>query len=72
VLYEAALPIADRLDLTLVDAEVEGDTSFPAFDREVWREVERLEHPADDENRFGFRVTVLERAEPTAPPSTST
>lgn len=61
VLYAAALPLADRLDLTLVDADVEGDTVFPDFDRAGWREIESLDQPADAENCFGFRVSVLER-----------
>ena len=61
VLYEAALPLADRLDLTCVDAEVEGDTRFPDFDDSAWREIEREEHPADADHAFGFTVRVLER-----------
>lgn len=61
VLYEAAMPIADRLDLTLVDAEVEGDTVFPPFDRSEWSEIESIEHPADGTHAYAFRVVVLER-----------
>lgn len=60
-LYAAALPIADRLDLTMVDAEVEGDTRFPAFDESAWREVESCAYAADTENAFGFTVRVLDR-----------
>ncbi len=61
VLYASALPVADGLDLTLVDAEVEGDTVFPAFDRAAWRVVESIDHPADAENEHGFRVEILRR-----------
>lgn len=61
VLYEAALPLADRLDLTMVDAEVDGDTRFPAFDESGWRETESIDHPADADHAMGFRVRVLER-----------
>jgi dihydrofolate reductase len=45
-IYQAALPIADRLYLTEVMAEVEGDTRFPAFDRQRWRERSREPLPA--------------------------
>ena len=38
-LYAAALPMADVLWLTDVEADVEADVFFPAFDRSVWREV---------------------------------
>ncbi|AJE48256.1 dihydrofolate reductase [Celeribacter indicus] len=41
-IYEAMLPLADRLLLTDVETEVEGaDTWFPAFDPSDWREVAR-------------------------------
>jgi len=39
--YAAALPVADRLALTFVDAEPEGDTRFPEIDWSQWREVGR-------------------------------
>lgn len=45
-LYAAALEMADRLFLTEIDADFEGDTSFPAFDRARWREVHRERHGA--------------------------
>ena len=41
--YAAALPLADRLELTWVDAEPAGDTRFPDVDWEEWREVRREE-----------------------------
>jgi dihydrofolate reductase len=60
-LFEAALPKAKRLYLTEVQARVEGDVTFPAFDESAWTEVRREDHPAgpDDDHAFVFRV--LER-----------
>ncbi len=40
-LYAAALPLADRLLLTHVDQEPEGDTMFPRVDWSAWREIRR-------------------------------
>ncbi len=40
-IYRATLPLATRLFLTEVHRDVEGDVSFPPFDRAEWREVER-------------------------------
>jgi dihydrofolate reductase len=37
--YADALPLADRLVLTHVDAEPEGDTRFPELDPREWREL---------------------------------
>lgn len=44
-IYSQALPLADELALTEVDAVIEGDTHFPAWLREAWREEAR-EQPA--------------------------
>ena len=40
-LYEAALPHADRLLLTFVDQDPEGDTTFPDVDWDAWTEIDR-------------------------------
>ena len=60
-LYELALPRADRLYLTRVDAEVDGDIRFPPFDEAEWREASRQEHAADERHEHPFALTVLER-----------
>ena len=59
--FALAMPKAKRLYLTEVDAEVEGDAVFPAFDEAGWNELRREDNqPADgDDYRFAFRV--LER-----------
>lgn len=46
-IYELALPFANRLELTEVQAEAEGDAYFPAFDRGRWAEAERISHEGD-------------------------
>ncbi len=55
-IYAQSLPIATRLAITEVHKRVDGDTHFPAIDRDVWREVARGEHApaADDEVSFAF------------------
>lgn len=42
--YAQALPYADRLEITHIDAEPEGDTHFPPIDPQRWREVAREDH----------------------------
>ena len=46
-LYTQALPRADQLILTEVDADFEGDTFFPTWDRTAFTEVSRESHQAD-------------------------
>jgi dihydrofolate reductase len=60
-LFAEALPIADRIHLTEVDAEVQGDTWFPPFDRSGWSELEVERHSRDERHEHPFRIVVLER-----------
>lgn len=53
--YRAALEVADRLELTEVDATPDGDTWFPAVDWSQWRETGREEHD-------GYAFATYERA----------
>ena len=61
-LFKAALPVADRLYLTTVDAEIAGDVYMPEFAREEWREVSSHEHAVDERHPYAYRHAVLERA----------
>lgn len=60
-IFDAALARADVIHLTEVDAVVEGDTWFPAFDRREWQEHEVLRHGADARHEHPFRIVRLER-----------
>jgi dihydrofolate reductase len=60
--YAAALPVADRVYLTRVDAEVNGDVRFPPLASGEWRETAREEHASDARHAHPFAITVLERA----------
>jgi dihydrofolate reductase len=61
-LYQQALPLAGRLYLTTVEAEIPGDTTMPEFGAGDWREVEATSHPADGRHRYPFRCVTYERA----------
>ncbi len=61
--FELAMPKAQRLYLTDVDAELEGDAWFPSFDEAGWRELRRESHPPGEGDAYGFVFRVLERAD---------
>ena len=61
-LYAESLALADRLYLTFVDAELEGDTLFPELELSRWREVERICHEADERHTHSFAIVTYERA----------
>jgi len=60
-LYKQALSIADRLYMTLIHAELEGDAWFPEFDAQQWVQRERVDHDADDKNQFPYSFVILNR-----------
>ncbi|MGH8469166.1 MAG: dihydrofolate reductase [Gammaproteobacteria bacterium] len=54
--YAAALPLAERMYLTEIHAEVDGDTYFPHYDRGDWIEQSRQDFPADETVAHSFIV----------------
>lgn len=60
-LYAAALPGADRIYLTEIDADVSGDTVFPEIDPAGWVETAMGELPADGRNAHALRFLRLDR-----------
>ncbi len=60
-LYRQMLPRADRLYMTLVHGSFEGDTRFPEFDWGEWRETERHDYCADENNLWSYSFYILDR-----------
>ncbi len=60
-IYRMALPLVDRIYLTWVHAEFEGDTFFPELDMQHWKEISRKYYPKDDRNEYSFSIIVLDR-----------
>lgn len=60
-LYRHALPFVDRMHLTMVHAEVEGDTYFPDFDVAEWQEVSKEHFDPDEANPYAYSICVFER-----------
>lgn len=60
-IYAHALGVADRLYLTEIDADFEGDAKFPEFDRAVWCETTRDDHPAGEDGALGYSFVTLDR-----------
>ena len=60
-LYAVALPLADELLFTEIDAVADGDTVFPAFDRSTFVETSREPHVSETGIPFSF-VTYVKRA----------
>jgi dihydrofolate reductase len=59
--FAAAMPMADRLEITHVHAAPEGDALFPPIDPTMWAEVCRVKHPAGLDDDAGFSVVTYSR-----------
>ncbi len=64
-IYEMALPLADRIYLTEVDAEPVGDAYFPAIDTRAWSESSVTRFAAGEGNDHAFTLRILDHV--TAP-----
>ena len=60
-IYRLTLPMAQRIYLTRVEADVAGDTLFPALDVTAWSEVQVGTQPADERNQYPATFVVLDR-----------
>ena len=58
--FRQFLPMAERIYLTQVDADVGGDTFFD-FGGTNWRVLENTAHPADERHAYPFNFITLER-----------
>ncbi|EUC68823.1 MAG: dihydrofolate reductase [Alcanivorax borkumensis] len=60
-IYALALAQTQRLYLTEVHAEVDGDTFFPEYDKGEWEEIAREDFPAEGPNPYDYSFVVYER-----------
>ncbi|MBY0432615.1 MAG: dihydrofolate reductase [Cyclobacteriaceae bacterium] len=60
-IYALSLPLATRLYLTEIDAELQGDTHFPQTDSRQWKEISRKHHDPDERHAYGFDFVVYEK-----------
>jgi dihydrofolate reductase len=60
-IYSQAIKIADVLDLTLVDAELEADVFFPEIDTEIWKETSREDFKADEKHEYNYSFVTFKR-----------
>lgn len=60
-LYEQLLPKASQLYLTMIDAEIEGDSYFPEWKATEWQEEERHEQGKDEKNSYNMIFITLKR-----------
>jgi dihydrofolate reductase len=63
-IYSQMMPYAQRMLLTMVDVEMDGDAFFPTYDPTLWRTISQEKHLQDSEHPYAFTIVTLERREP--------
>lgn len=60
-IYEQTIDVVDRLEVTLVKADLEADTFFPKIDPKIWKKTDEICHEKDDKNQYDFCFQTFER-----------
>lgn len=61
-IYRLAMPLTDRIYLTVIHKVFDADTFFPSIDKDEWKEVKREDFDADEKNPYPYSFITLERA----------
>jgi dihydrofolate reductase len=60
-IYRQAIPLTNRIYLTIIDQEFDGDTFFPELEAGDWQETQRENLEPDDKNKYSYSFITLER-----------
>ncbi len=60
-IYKLLMPYCNKMYITEIDKEFDGDVYFPEISSNEWRVIEREKGPEDDENDFNFEYVTYER-----------
>ncbi|WP_374464954.1 dihydrofolate reductase [Chryseobacterium sp.] len=60
-IYEQTMDVVDRLEVTLVKADLEADTFFPKIDPKIWKKTNETCHEKDEKNGYDFCFQTFER-----------
>lgn len=61
--YEQTMEIADRLEVTLVKANLEADTYFPKISEKIWKKTGEICHEKDEKNQYDFCFQTYEKVD---------
>ncbi|MDQ7002862.1 MAG: type 3 dihydrofolate reductase [Ghiorsea sp.] len=60
-IYKLAMPLADKLYITKIDHEFEGDTSFPDLNIRQWQSLSSEKHQAADNNIYPYTFEIYQK-----------
>ena len=60
-IYKQSMDVADRIYMTRVHAELDGDTFFPVIDESKWKLTENLDFPSDEKHLYAYSFQLWEK-----------
>ncbi|SHF21989.1 dihydrofolate reductase [Chryseobacterium takakiae] len=60
-IYEQTMDMVDKLEVTLVKADLEADTFFPKIDSKIWKKTDEICHEKDEKNQYDFCFQTYEK-----------
>jgi len=60
-IYKESMPIADRIYITRVHAQLDGDTYFPPIDNNDWELMDNRDFPADEKHAYPYSFQLWQR-----------
>jgi dihydrofolate reductase len=60
-IYEQAIDLAEKLEVTQVNAELKADVFFPKINPKIWNKTNEISHEKDEKNEYYFSFQTYER-----------
>ena len=60
-MYRLLMPLCEKMYITEINQDFDGDVSFPEIDLNEWKITQREEGPEDGENSFAYEYVTYER-----------
>ena len=60
-IYKLGFAYVDKLYITEIYANIDGNTYFPKWNKENWKEISRISHPKDEKHEFDFDYVIYKK-----------
>lgn len=62
-IYKQMLPYSNKLYITRIDCDIQGDTYFQNIGEDDWKIISKIKHNKDDKNQYNYTYEIYERKE---------
>ena len=60
-IYKLGFKFVDKLYITEIKKNIEGDTFFPKWNKSEWKEISRISHPSDSKHKYDFDYVIYKK-----------